>query len=153
MSYIDTHLLENEQVLYRTKMHWILFAIPIGWVFAGLFFNFKEPQIPMLAILPILIGIGTGISAAITYASSEFGVTNKRVLIKVGFIRIDSIETLLSKIESIQVHQTILGRILGYGSIVICGTGGTKDPFNGIDNPLQFRKAVQEQIEKILHTA
>jgi uncharacterized membrane protein YdbT with pleckstrin-like domain len=56
---------------------------------------------------------------------------------------------LLNKVESIQVNQDILGRILGYGSITVSGTGGTKDPFHKIDAPLEFRKKVQEQIASI----
>jgi len=56
---------------------------------------------------------------------------------------------LLNKVEGIQVNQGILGRILGFGSITVSGTGGTKDPFHKIDAPLEFRKKVQEQIEKI----
>ncbi len=51
--------------------------------------------------------------------------------------------------EGIQVNQGILGRILGFGSITVSGTGSTKDPFHKIDAPLEFRKKVQEQIEKI----
>lgn len=148
MSYIDSHLLTDEQVLYRTQLHWIMFYMPVFWLIIAVGFYLFEPQFNWLAVIPLLLAIGSGISTAIRYVSSEFGVTNKRVLIKIGFIRIDSIETLLSRIESILVHQSILGRILGYGTIIICGTGGSRDPFYGIDNPLYFRKIVQEQIEK-----
>ena len=85
----------------------------------------------------------------ITYSTSEFGVTNKRVLVKVGFIKRHSLETLLTKVEGISVDQGILGRILGYGSIVITGTGGTKEPFHKINAPFEFRKQVQEQIATV----
>ena len=88
----------------------------------------------------------TGLSAIIERRSSEFAVTNKRVLIKTGLIRRHSLETLLSKIESIGVAQSLLGRILGFGTIVISGTGGSKEPFHRIADPLMFRRRVQEQI-------
>jgi uncharacterized membrane protein YdbT with pleckstrin-like domain len=94
----------------------------------------------------ILIAILTGVASFINFTTSEFGITNKRVIIKVGFIRRDSLEVLLNKVEGIQVNQGILGRILGFGSIIVSRTGGTKDPFHKIDAPLEFRKRVQEQI-------
>lgn len=149
MSYIDSHLLENETVILRTQLHWIMFVQPLAWLIAGLVIYYLHPQLTLLAIIPILFAIGLGIATAISYLSAEFGVTNKRVLIKVGFIRIDSIETLLSKVESIQVHQSIIGRLLGYGTIIVCGTGGSRDQFANIDDPLSFRKQVQEQVEKL----
>ena len=67
-------------------------------------------------------------------------------MIKTGFIRRNSLETLLTKVEGIQVNQGMLGRILNYGTIIVKGTGGTSNPFHKIDAPLEFRKKVQEQI-------
>jgi len=92
------------------------------------------------------VAIIWGISSFISFKTSEFGITNKRVLIKAGFIRRNSLETLLTKVEAIQVNQGILGRILNYGTIIVKGTGGTSNPFHKIDAPLEFRKKVQEQI-------
>lgn len=149
MSYITSHLLDDEQVIFQTKLHWVTFMQPLVWLLAGVAIYSVEPHMPLLTVIPLLMAIGTGLSSAVNFACSEFGITNKRVLIKVGFISINSIETLLSKIESIQVHQSIAGRLLGYGTIIICGTGGTRDSFSGIDNPLQFRRLVQEQIDKL----
>ena len=68
---------------------------------------------------------------------------------KVGFIRRNSLEIFLHKIESVYVEQSLFGRIFNYGVIVIAGTGGSKDPFPFIPNPLLFRRKVQEQIEKM----
>jgi uncharacterized membrane protein YdbT with pleckstrin-like domain len=77
--------------------------------------------------------------------TSEFAVTNKRVVIKVGLISRRMIEMNLSKVESIEVRQDIPGRLVNYGTIVVIGTGGTKEPFTTIDDPLAFRRAVQTQ--------
>ncbi len=96
---------------------------------------------PMLLILII-----TGVPSLINYKTSEFGVTNKRVLAKYGFIRRRSTEILLTKVEGIIVDQGILGRSLGYGSVIISGTGSLKNQFKEISNPLEFRKIVQNQI-------
>jgi uncharacterized membrane protein YdbT with pleckstrin-like domain len=81
-------------------------------------------------------------------ASSEFGVSTKRVLMKTGFISRHSLETLLSKVESISVYQGMMGRLFGFGSIIISGTGGSKEFFFGIRDPMEFRRQVQEQISK-----
>jgi len=83
------------------------------------------------------------ISAFIERTTSEFAVTSKRVLIKVGFIRRHSLELLLHKVEGIGVDQGIVGRLLGYGMITVSGTGGTVEPFQTIENPLEFRRQVQ----------
>jgi uncharacterized membrane protein YdbT with pleckstrin-like domain len=96
----------------------------------------------------VLVGIGLllAIGPLIRYTSSEFAVTNKRVLAKHGFIERESIETLLSKIEAISVDQGIIGRMLDFGSITITGTGGTEESFPRISAPLEFRRQIQSQV-------
>lgn len=90
------------------------------------------------------------IPAFIRRSSSEFAVTNKRVVVKIGFLRRRSTEILLRQVEGITVDQGILGRIFGYGTIVVEGTGSDRTPYKGISAPMKFRLAVQEQIEKSL---
>lgn len=90
------------------------------------------------------------IPAFIRRSSSEFAVTNKRVVVKVGFLRRHSTEILLRQVEGITVDQGILGRIFGYGTIVVEGTGSDRTPYSGIAAPMKFRLAVQEQIERSL---
>ncbi len=150
MSYIEKNLMPGENIVYRAKLHWIVFLWPIIWlVVALLLFSSGGDTANGFGGLFILIAILTGIASFINYLTSEFGITTKRVIAKVGFIRRKSIEVLLTKVEGIQVNQGILGRILGYGSIVVSGTGGTKDPFHKISNPLEFRKKAQEQIATV----
>jgi uncharacterized membrane protein YdbT with pleckstrin-like domain len=97
--------------------------------------------IPFLAAV-LWLGV-----VAIRYKTSEFAVTNRRVLIKTGFISRRSIETNLTKIEGINVDQNVGGRLLGYGSIVVRGTGGGSEPFRTIAEAMVFRRVVQEQME------
>jgi uncharacterized membrane protein YdbT with pleckstrin-like domain len=75
--------------------------------------------------------------------SSDFAVTNKRVMMKTGIFNTHSVELLLSKIEAIAVNQTLPGRVFGYGNIVVTGSGGTEEAFSDIQAPLEFRRAVQ----------
>ena len=95
----------------------------------------------------IVIGLVLGVIAFLDQVSSEFVVTNKRLVLKQGIIRRRSVELFLSKLESVQVDQGILGRILNYGSIVPAGSGGTKQAFNKIADPLEFRRRINEQLE------
>ena len=96
----------------------------------------------VLAALAVVFAIGPWIKLS----SSEFAVTDKRVLVKVGLVERDSLKTLLSKVEAIGVDQTLLGRMLGFGTITIVGTGGTRETFERIAGPLEFRRQVQAQI-------
>ena len=91
-----------------------------------------------------IILIGDGI---VRRVSTEVGVSNRRVLIKKGLFSERSIEVLLPKIESIGVRQSVLGRMLGYGSVIVRGTGGTFETFDKIRQPSEFRRQVQAQVE------
>jgi uncharacterized membrane protein YdbT with pleckstrin-like domain len=120
-SYVNNHLIRNEAVKYEAKPHWVIF---VSW--RALF---------SLFILPL-----------VDYITSEYVITNRRVIIKVGLIARNTLEMNLSKIESVNVNQTIIARILGYGSITIIGTGGTRETFYGISRPMGFRKRFQELV-------
>lgn len=129
MGYINDNLLPEENLLHEAKLHWIIFVMP--------------------AITSIiLIGIPFLIKAVIDNMTSEFGVTDKRVMIKTGLISRNTTETMLHKVEAINVDQGIIGRILNYGTISIIGTGGTRNEFKRIHEPLLFRNKVQEQLTK-----
>ena len=138
----------GEQIEYRANLHWLVFILPTLLLIAAiwLFFSLGGNIAKFLALILIVGVLVTGLHALVERMTSEFAVTNKRVLIKTGLIRRHSLETLLGKIESIGVAQTILGRILGFGTIVISGTGGSKEPFHKIADPMMFRRRVQEQI-------
>jgi uncharacterized membrane protein YdbT with pleckstrin-like domain len=119
--YIDNNLIKDEYIVYETNYHWILY------------FNHLISSVITLGIYPYLVS-----------KFSEFGITNKRLIIKTGILSRRTLELNLSKIESVNVNQSILGRILGYGSIGVIGTGGTKEYFVSIKNPLEFRRKFQE---------
>ena len=145
MGYVEKNLLPNEQIVYRAKLHWSIYALPVtvfliailvalgggGWIAGGVL-----GAIGLVLLLPPWI----------RSSSSEFAITNKRVLIKLGLIRRHSLELLLQRVEGIGVDQGILGRILGYGTITVSGVGGTKEAFRMISNPLEFRRQVQASL-------
>ncbi len=148
MGYVEDQLLPGERVKYRAHLHKLIYALPglfAALMTAGAVWAFSANSVwgGMLLIaagfLPLLI-------THIKYTSSEFAVTDKRVIIKVGWIRRRTLETMLGKVEGIGVEQGFTGRALGFGTITVTGTGGTKEPFLNIARPLEFRRQVQGQV-------
>jgi uncharacterized membrane protein YdbT with pleckstrin-like domain len=142
MGYVDSNLNPGEQIVYQTSLHWIIYLAPV--ILAG-FGATLALSLPGLGLALLGVGLALGLSSWIRQVSSEFAVTTARVIVKIGFLSRRTIEINLSRVESIQVDQSLLGRILNYGTIVVIGTGGTKEPFTLIADPLAFRHAVQAQ--------
>jgi uncharacterized membrane protein YdbT with pleckstrin-like domain len=148
MSYVDKSLITNESVVFRTRLHWIIFTWPILFLIAScvlFYFGFfsTHPGFMYAAEILLVITFIVFIAKYIVYRSSEFAVTNKRVIIKIGVMQQRTLELLLTKVEAISVTQSLLGQMFGCGSIMVTGTGGTREAFNNISSPLQFRRAVQ----------
>ena len=150
MSSLDDQLLAGERIVYRSRSHWILFAAPILVALAGiaLGITLQLTAHDYWYVGAALVGVALilALPPTLRYLSSDFAVTDKRVLARRGLVRRDSLETLLSKIEGIDVEQNLWGRILGYGTLTITGTGGTHESMACIPRPLEFRRQVQGQI-------
>lgn len=148
MSYVEQHLLPGEHIIHRARLHKIVYIVP---VIAALLMiavaatAFANDQ-PALIVGALALALGPLIWAQIVYTSSEFAVTDKRVIIKVGFVQRRTLETLLTKVEGIEVNQGIIGRLLDYGTIIVTGTGGTRETFANISAPLEFRRQVHAQV-------
>lgn len=140
MGYVDENLIAGESVVYSARLHRFIFVLPAALFIIGVFVAASALGGFLIvgAILVFLIRL-------VEYHTSEFAVTTKRVIIKVGLIRRRTLELLLGKAETIGVDQTVVGRLLGFGTIVVTGTGGTKEPFSNIAEPMEFRRHVQEQ--------
>lgn len=163
MSYVEKHLIEGEKIIYETRLHWIVLVAPLllGLLFgltavamfvlsgrsdAGQTMAHESLMIVAAAFLAIsLVFIVRGI---LMRNATEMTVTNKRVFVKVGLAARRTVELLLSRVESIGVEETVMGRMLGYGRVIVHGTGGTPEVFNLIAHPLEFRTQVQQQIEQ-----
>ena len=148
MSFVRHQLRDGEGVVHETHLHWITFLAPGFFTLVSLwFFASYLGELGNATGLPLLVGLVWLLVALIRHRTSEFAVTNRRVLIKTGLISRKSMETNLTKVEGINVDQDIPGRLLGYGTIVVRGTGGGSEPFRTIARPMVFRRVVQEQIE------
>jgi uncharacterized membrane protein YdbT with pleckstrin-like domain len=163
MSYVEKNLMAGETVIYRTQLHWVVLIWP-----AALGLLFGLPGLVLLArgitgagdrsggSTPMIGGgfillVAGGVcicSGLLKRNATEMAVTDRRVIVKVGVAARRTFELLLSKVESIGVEETVMGRILGFGTVIVRGTGGTPEPFYRVAHPIEFRKQVQQQIEK-----
>jgi uncharacterized membrane protein YdbT with pleckstrin-like domain len=156
MSYVEKNLIPGERVLYQTGLHWAVLVVPftigtviglIGIVMLVSALAVKGGDLLTEALFFVLFATACFGLAVLSKKAVEMAVTNKRILIKKGLLSRRTFELLLGKVESIGVEEGILGRILGYGTVVVRGTGGTPEPFKVIAHPLEFRRQVQQQIE------
>ena len=98
---------------------------------------------PIAGAVIIAIGVFSTLSPIVAYSTSEFAATNKRLIIKTGFLRRKTLELLLRHVETISVDQSIAGRILNFGSVTLTGSGGVKEVFDNVSAPLEFRRRIQ----------
>jgi len=146
VSYIDETLLPDEHVVYRTTLHWIIFARAGLVLIAGVAVLIAFYTVPLAGAAVLLVGVLMLIPPLIAYQTTELGVTNKRMIVKVGFVRRRTLELLLRQVEALSVDQTLGGRLLGYGSITLTGTGGVREIFHRVREPLELRRRIQGQV-------
>jgi len=133
-SYIESTLIKGEQIVYTGHVsRWSLTHL----ILLG------------LLLLPLFgLGLVFWLVAFIRYKSTEVAITNKRVIAKFGFISRRTIEMSLSKVESVQVDQGLVGRLFDFGTLVISGAGNPQAPIPGISDPMGFRRACMERLDQ-----
>ena len=136
MSYIDDSLIEGEQILHRARVSW--------WSQAGL-------VALGLVLLIVVVGLFLLITAWIRVRSTEIAITNRRVICKFGFVKRDTVEINLEKVEALRVEQGFFGRMLNFGTIFISGAGTSVAPIKDIADPLVFRRKFMEATNKPLN--
>ena len=165
MSYVESNLVPGETVIYQTRLHWLvmLWHLVLGCFLlalsGALLLYYTQSQtgiesqtlrvMEIASAVLLVCGVVAILVGTVRRNATEMAVTNRRVVIKTGLASRKTIEMLLNKVESIEVSETTAGRMLGYGTIVVIGTGGTPQPFHKVAHPLEFRSQVQQQIEKL----
>jgi uncharacterized membrane protein YdbT with pleckstrin-like domain len=149
--YIDEILQPGEKVLYSTNAHWMFYLPAIGaWIVVfGLLALSRMTVNDNLVMLCLatsavmaLVSLYWTVRAWFHRLTTETDVTNRRVVHKTGFIRRRTFEMALDKVESVDVNQTIMGRLLNYGDVTILGVGEGKETISTIAEPLAFRNAI-----------
>lgn len=151
MGYLDKVLIDGEALEYKATLSpWAFlpdfFITAVVLLFTG--GMLLAGQGNMAAFL-MLVALFFAVRLAVIYFCTELAITNRRIIVKVGFISRYTNEINLDRVESIQVGQSILGRMLNYGTIVVNGTGSGHAPIRGISDPIAFRKKYNEIQAKV----
>jgi uncharacterized membrane protein YdbT with pleckstrin-like domain len=149
--YIDDILQPGEKVLYSTNSHWIFFLPAIvGWIAASILFA-ASGMVPAGAMVLVCMSLSAIVAIFALYKTAtawfhrwttETDVTNFRVVHKTGFVKRQTFEMSVDKVESVDVNQSILGRILNYGDVTVLGVGEGGKTIDTIASPLAFRNAI-----------
>jgi len=128
MSYITDNLKPNEEILFETRLHWAFLVLTALWSW-------------ILIFIPLIIAI-------LKYISTEFVVTNQRIVIKHGILSKNVDEASLDKIQNISLRQGFIGRLVGFGTIIVqtAATFG-RDTFPYVNNPIEMQKVVSNQVD------
>jgi len=149
MGYVENVLQSEEKVTYKTTVHWFLYIPAIAWLavalaFAVLWLRASDFAVFLgwAAVICLGLALLLGFLAWVQRATTELAITSRRVIYKSGLFRRHTIEMNLSKVESVGVTQSVLGRIFGYGRVELKGTGATNDVLPMIADPLGFRSHI-----------
>ena len=151
MKYVEQVLQPGETVTYATSLHWLVYSraillviLAILSLIAGKAVAEPTAQIALDIIAALLgfLALISGLDAVIRRSTTELAVTDRRVIYKTGIFQRHSMEMNRSKVETVGVDQSILGRILGYGTVMVRGTGGSFEPIRFIGDPLSFRSHI-----------
>ena len=127
MSYIKKTLISDEKMVANFDLHWIVYFSYLIWFWLLL---------PLIWFLQALF--------------TEYALTTRRVVTKRGIIAVNTEEMRLVKVETVEVKQGIIGRILGYGTVVVTGTGSSYVSMRYVSNPLKVKKQIDGQLDKYM---
>ena len=137
----------ENNIVYEARLHWILFFWPSLFFCLTLYVGTEFQSLATPSYILSGCALLWGFIVGLTYIFSSLVIKKKQVILCTGILIRQTIDIPLSKIESIDIRQSILGTLLGYGSLVITGTGGTRQFVNYISHPLTCRR----YIEQVLH--
>ena len=139
MAYVEQNLAPGEEIVYRSRLTWlnwvgaILLAVLLGWALG--------------------LGILLGLALIVRQLSAEIAVTNRRFIYKTGWISRKVHDIHLSKIESSNLQQGLMGRILGYGTFSVHGTGVGSIDLPNVDDPNELKRAIEAGAQGLAATA
>ena len=150
MRYVRRVLQPDERIVYASRLHGLIFlpaffvllvalgVLVLSAKFEGEFHLALEYVAAVIAALAFL----SWLRAFVRQVTTEAAITDRRIIFKSGLLARHTQEMNLSKVESVDVNQSILGRLLGYGTIIVRGTGGSLEPMRMISRPLEFRNHI-----------
>jgi uncharacterized membrane protein YdbT with pleckstrin-like domain len=150
MSYTEKILQPDETIVHVTGLHWFVYLPALGFLILAIAAAVLSNNVASNIASLVLLGAAVlGFLALLAWLrgflrryGTELVVTNRRVIFKRGLVRRHTVEMNMSKVESVDVDQSIAGRLFGYGTVTIRGTGGGIEPLRNISDPLDFRNHV-----------
>jgi hypothetical protein len=157
MSYIRQSLGDGETIITRAHFHplyfaaaWLALLFPLALLLAALAQAQEQPDpYSVAAGLLFVLGLIVFFKMMIRQWSTEIGVTSHRFVEKYGLLSMRTNEIALPNIEGVRVHQSILGRLFGYGTVKIEGTGVDSVTTPAIADPVGFVRAIQTAKEHV----
>ena len=150
MSYIDRNLLSDERILFRTRKHLIIFFWPVVWLIFSYYASSYMGANQLLHAVqwtPWAVAALLWSVVGLSYYTSEFAVTNKRIMMREGFFTRHANEMRLTAISQVNVDQNLIGQMINFGTVSI-NAFGAFDSYTLISNPGGFQRCVNEQIDK-----
>jgi len=166
MSYVHKCLRPDERVIYEATLHWIIYVQGIAFALAGAALGYEMPfimarffdpntaqalahPVAIVCLLVAMIGIILMLGAYIKQVSTELAITNRRVIAKYGYISRATFEIMIDRVTGANFDQTVGGRLMGYGTIIIHGAGGDISPVDVIANPQGFHGALMGVLGRV----
>jgi uncharacterized membrane protein YdbT with pleckstrin-like domain len=155
VSYIDKNLLDGEKIQFRTRKHIILFFWPFCMIALASFFSFllyfnHLSQFYFLQWVPWMFAALLFTQSGLEYLTSEFVVTNKRVMMREGFFIRHATELRIAAIAQVNIQQSLLGQFLNYG-VVALNAFGVSDAYSLISKPYLFQRHIATQLDALTH--
>jgi uncharacterized membrane protein YdbT with pleckstrin-like domain len=151
MSYINDTLLPGEKIRYSGHVHWIIF-VPCLFLAGIAIPAYIYLEQGVISGVLLFLSIVSFLRATVYYLTTELGITNQRIIAKFGFIRRVTFELNINRIMSLNVQQSVFGRIFDYGDLFVNGIGGVSTPVPVIADPLTFRRMVLGEVEVNVRT-
>ena len=166
MGQLDEVLNPDEKLLFRTRLHWLPCAPSAlgvsllgAGVLAALLVFARGPVADLFAHEPLMAWIlALGLVLVVVMplvvvrflvTTHEFGVTDRRVIARMGWVSTRTVDLNVTKVESLVIEQGAMGRLFRYGDLKVVGTGGTTEVFRGVKDPIGFRKAVNQAADRV----
>ena len=164
MSYLQKQLLPDERIIHIATLHWIIFVPGLSLTLiggTGGFFSYDlvglflgPSMVPLLgriisgvSLVFALAGLGLLLGALVRQSATELAITNRRLIAKYGFISRSTFEIMINRVTGVNFDQSIMGRVFGYGTVLVHGAGGDVSPFDIVANPQLFQRALMDAVE------
>ncbi len=166
-SYVKRAMQKDEKILYAAQLHWVIYKGSVFYLILGgvlghfgpmigtLLFGdgewarYVETYVRYFALGSVAVGALLAFFTYIRQISTELVITNQRVIAKHGFVATTSYELMMTKVEGATIDQSVMGRLLGYGTLMIKGTGGGISPIDHVASPYKFHAVLMDALREV----